>query len=221
MRGGWVDASRTLPCPRDAGQLESAVPKTAGCRNRDRNGEVSEWLKEHAWKVCKRLNRASGVRIPLSPPVSKQVVFDAAPKFGDTPKRGDESPCGFDRSAGLPICTAKPPGGRGTRMYRVHPPLSASFNASQTQRLWWPRRPLATLDRKLRQGRKAATVSVDAGAEVSRRGHRHFVETNAPEVVSAPCCGGFCNDKRCRSEPGRMGKPSGYCFFFRTYMTSA
>src|SRR5690606_28419440 len=27
--------------------------------------------------------------------------------------------------------------------------------------LWWPRRPLATLDRKLRQGRKAATVSID------------------------------------------------------------
>ena len=32
------------------------------------------------------------------------------------------------------------------------------------------RRPLATLDRKSRQGRKAATVSIDAGAEVSRRG---------------------------------------------------
>src|SRR5207253_129957 len=33
---------------------------------------------------------------------------------------------------------------------------------------------LATLVRKSRQGRKAATVSNDAGAEVSRRGHRHF-----------------------------------------------
>jgi hypothetical protein len=32
------------------------------------SGEVSEWLKEHAWKVCRRLNPASGVRIPLSPP---------------------------------------------------------------------------------------------------------------------------------------------------------
>ena len=31
-------------------------------------GEVSEWLKEHAWKVCKRLNTASRVRIPPSPP---------------------------------------------------------------------------------------------------------------------------------------------------------
>lgn len=37
--------------------------------------------------------------------------------------------------------------------------------------LWWPRRSLATLDRKSRQGRKAATVSIDAGAEVNRRGH--------------------------------------------------
>jgi hypothetical protein len=29
-------------------------------------GEVSEWLKEHAWKVCIR-ETVSGVRIPLSP----------------------------------------------------------------------------------------------------------------------------------------------------------
>ena len=32
-------------------------------------GEVAEWLKAHAWKVCKR-ETVSGVRIPLSPPVS-------------------------------------------------------------------------------------------------------------------------------------------------------
>jgi hypothetical protein len=31
------------------------------------SGEVSEWLKEHAWKVCIRSN-VSRVRIPLSPP---------------------------------------------------------------------------------------------------------------------------------------------------------
>ena len=31
-------------------------------------GEVSEWLKEHAWKVCIRSN-VSRVRIPLSPPI--------------------------------------------------------------------------------------------------------------------------------------------------------
>src|SRR5690606_31552754 len=41
-------------------------------------------------------------------------------------------------------------------------------------RLWWPRRPLATLGRKSRQGRKAATVSIDAGAEASRRGRHLF-----------------------------------------------
>ena len=32
-------------------------------------GEMSEWLKEHAWKVCIRLIPVSRVRIPLSPPV--------------------------------------------------------------------------------------------------------------------------------------------------------
>jgi hypothetical protein len=32
------------------------------------SGEVSEWLKEHAWKVCIRSN-VSRVRIPLSPPI--------------------------------------------------------------------------------------------------------------------------------------------------------
>lgn len=35
----------------------------------DQDGEVSEWLKEHAWKVCKRLIPASRVRIPPSPPI--------------------------------------------------------------------------------------------------------------------------------------------------------
>ena len=52
------------------------------------------------------------------------------------------------------------------------PADGGAFDASKS--LWWPRRPLATLGRKLRQGRKAATVLTDAGAEVSRRGHRHF-----------------------------------------------
>jgi hypothetical protein len=33
-------------------------------------GEVSEWLKEHAWKVC-ILERVSRVRIPPSPPSTK------------------------------------------------------------------------------------------------------------------------------------------------------
>src|SRR3546814_10711485 len=50
---------------------------------------------------------------------------------------------------------------RSTRTYTLFP-YTTLFRS----------RPLATLDRKLRQGRKAATVSIDAGAEVSRRGHR-------------------------------------------------
>ncbi len=101
------------------------------------SGEVSEWLKEHAWKVCKRLNRASGVRIPLSPPV-------------------------------------------------------AGIKRRRTQCLWWPRRPLATLGRKLRQGRKAATVSIDAGAEVSWRGHRLFHAAHGKPTISAQMVGPGC-----------------------------
>lgn len=31
------------------------------------NGEMSEWLKEHAWKACVR-ETVPRVRIPLSPP---------------------------------------------------------------------------------------------------------------------------------------------------------
>src|SRR5579863_8311195 len=45
-----------------------APPATGlGCGSaRYRSGEVSEWLKEHAWKVC-ILERVSRVRIPPSP----------------------------------------------------------------------------------------------------------------------------------------------------------
>ncbi len=67
-----------------------------------------------------------------------------------------QSGCGLRRIARCFPCSVNwPPTGRPTS-------------------LWWPRRPLATLGRKPRQGRKAATVSIDAGAEVSRRGHRLF-----------------------------------------------
>ena len=36
-------------------------------------GEVSEWLKEHAWKACMRAT-VSRVRIPLSPPKLKTLI---------------------------------------------------------------------------------------------------------------------------------------------------
>ena len=41
--------------------------KEARCGRMRVVGEVSEWLKEHAWKACMR-ETVSGVRIPISPP---------------------------------------------------------------------------------------------------------------------------------------------------------
>ena len=40
-------------------------------------GEVSEWLKEHAWKACIR-SRVSRVRIPLSPK-NESIVASIGP----------------------------------------------------------------------------------------------------------------------------------------------
>ncbi len=45
-------------------------------------GEVSEWLKEHAWKVCIR-ETVSRVRIPLSPH-SKRIGPKGPFWFGGT-----------------------------------------------------------------------------------------------------------------------------------------
>jgi hypothetical protein len=39
-------------------------------------GELSEWLKEHAWKVC-ILERVSRVRIPHSPPSPAEALAQA------------------------------------------------------------------------------------------------------------------------------------------------
>ena len=63
-------AAATPTCPKAPRRLDFATPRPQPCAVAPGPGEVSEWLKEHAWKVCKRLNRASGVRIPLSPPDS-------------------------------------------------------------------------------------------------------------------------------------------------------
>ncbi len=37
------------------------------------NGEVAEWSKAHAWKVCRR-GTVSRVRIPVSPPFPNLAV---------------------------------------------------------------------------------------------------------------------------------------------------
>ena len=77
----------------------------------------------------------------------------------------------------------------------------ALFSASA--RLWWPRRPLATLGRKPRQGRKAATVSIDAGAEVSRRGHRLFHASHEKPKIREANLG----PRLCASDPRPFGAP--------------
>ena len=66
----------TFAAPHKGGRLGavtlSAVSRplsTDDCQQ-SRKGEVSEWLKEHAWKVC-ILERVSRVRIPPSP----QIVY--------------------------------------------------------------------------------------------------------------------------------------------------
>ena len=58
---------RTVYCARFA-----RPPRTAGD-----DGGVAEWLKAHAWKVCRR-ETVSGVRIPLPPPVPSNEASPSA-----------------------------------------------------------------------------------------------------------------------------------------------
>jgi hypothetical protein len=43
-------------------------------------GEVAEWLKAHAWKVCLGLN-LTRVRIPLSPPIYEKLDYNGLAFF--------------------------------------------------------------------------------------------------------------------------------------------
>src|SRR5690625_369114 len=75
------------------------------------SGEVSEWLKEHAWKACSGSHR-SRVRIPPSPPNKTRLSagffisagmrtlgFDTRPG-GWTTERSDGAPWGQPASSG-------------------------------------------------------------------------------------------------------------------------
>ena len=128
---------RALCCDNRPSTLESAPLKSAGPAFRpagSRCGEVSEWLKEHAWKVCKRLNRASGVRIPLSPPVSQSrvarlrevsMVAPSAPRDARSKiPPGPEGSNGIDRRG----CRGQP---AGSRPFRAAPGTDPRF-AAQT-----------------------------------------------------------------------------------------
>src|SRR5579859_7959715 len=55
-------------------------------------GEMSEWLKEHAWKVCIRLIPVSRVRIPLSPPVHSVKLAATCKQAGQAPVSGLRCP---------------------------------------------------------------------------------------------------------------------------------
>ena len=56
---------------RAAAPKEMHLPNPRGetGRREGKDGEVAEWLKAHAWKVCLR-ETVTRVRIPLSPPAN-------------------------------------------------------------------------------------------------------------------------------------------------------
>jgi hypothetical protein len=62
-----VDGAHGVPDRNPQGRRISPTraAKPAGAKCQD--GEVAEWLKAHAWKVCLR-ETVTRVRIPLSPP---------------------------------------------------------------------------------------------------------------------------------------------------------
>ena len=50
------------------------LPFAVRARYKPSNGEVAEWSKAHAWKVCRR-ETVSWVRIPPSPPLALEKLF--------------------------------------------------------------------------------------------------------------------------------------------------
>ena len=48
-------------------------PRGETGRREGKDGEVAEWLKAHAWKVCLR-ETVTRVRIPLSPPAIIEIA---------------------------------------------------------------------------------------------------------------------------------------------------
>jgi hypothetical protein len=67
---------------RDGGKSEVTPKSISGTHGEyanlidNKNGEVSERFKEHAWKACVGETQP-WVRIPPSPPFSQRLVFDA------------------------------------------------------------------------------------------------------------------------------------------------
>ena len=57
-----------------AGESGNALQSTGPTAGVMANGQVAEWLKAHAWKVCIR-ESVSRVRIPLCPPSIRLKYF--------------------------------------------------------------------------------------------------------------------------------------------------
>ena len=83
-----------------------------------RRGEVSERLKEHAWKVCKRVIPLRGFESRSLRHLVRVLSLDA----GVEPAKFEN--VGFDKSAGADLCGEAARRARH-RMCRVHPALSA------------------------------------------------------------------------------------------------
>ncbi len=71
-----------------------------------KDGEVSEWLKEHAWKACS-LARGSQVRILFSPPfLSEKNTFN---REQDESQRFAQCPVGLVRQRRIVYILFSPP----------------------------------------------------------------------------------------------------------------
>ena len=65
----WLGGVHGADTPRRAPkEMHLPNPRGETGRREGKDGEVAEWLKAHAWKVCLR-ETVTRVRIPLSPPV--------------------------------------------------------------------------------------------------------------------------------------------------------
>ena len=69
----------------DRGRKSTGKPRLGWACYFRRPGEMAEWLKAHAWKVCLP-ERVTGVRIPLSPPRGRP------PQGGFLVQTGADSP---------------------------------------------------------------------------------------------------------------------------------
>ncbi len=118
-------SSRLKICLTASAQLPIVAPRCPPVwRVAIQCGEVSEWLKEHAWKVCIR-QRIGGSNPPLTAIIQDESLYESTGFFLlYSPNRGDENPRpGFDNGrqpVGQTTSTASGlPAGRAKR---VNPP---------------------------------------------------------------------------------------------------